>query len=81
MKQLTLLALVCLFAACGSGEGDSSPAAEPVDAAPASAPAPSVGAEIATGMNNQMDRAKNVENQVMQQKARIDEAVDGEKKP
>ena len=68
------LALAVALTACGSE--DSATAADDGNAKPANSErAPTVGKEIADDFNSSMDRAKNVENQVMQQKQDIDKAL------
>ncbi len=67
MKILTVLALTLTLVACGSDEAAE---AEPtVDAAP------TVGKEIADNYNRALDQAREVENQVMEQKRKIEEAL------
>jgi len=61
MKMLTLLAIALTLVACGS---DKSEEAEPT-----------VGKEIADDYNRAMDKAREVENQVMEQKRKMDEAL------
>ena len=73
MKTLSAMlsanVLLVMLVACGSDESaDSGPAAT-------TERAPTVGAEIADDFNNSIDRAKNVEDQVMQQKDRMDAAL------
>jgi hypothetical protein len=70
MRILTVLVLAAMLSACGSEEtADNRPAAD-------TERAPTVGAEIARDLKDPMDRAKNVEDQVMNQKDRIDAALD-----
>ena len=70
MRILTVLTLAAMLSACGSEEAaDNRPVAD-------TERAPTVGAEIARDLKNPMDRAKNVEDQVMDQKLRIDAALD-----
>ena len=63
MKILTMLALSVALVACGG----SDEAAETE---------PTVGKEIADDYNRQLEEARAVEDQVMQQKQKIDEALD-----
>jgi hypothetical protein len=68
MKFLTMLAIALTLVACGADE--------------ATEREPTVGKEIADDYNRQMDKAREVENQVMEQKRRIDEALaEGESRP
>ena len=69
MKILTMLLLALTLVACGSDELADG-ATEVVEEK-----APNVGKEIADDYNRAMDRAKNVENQVMEQKQKIDAAL------
>ena len=69
MKILTMLLLALTLIACGSDESADG-ATEVVEER-----APTVGKEIADDYNRAMDRAKNVENQVMEQKRKIDAAL------
>ncbi len=64
MKILTMLALALTLVACGS---DDSKEAEEA--------APTVGKEIADDYNRAMDQARAVEEQAMEQKRKIDEAL------
>ena len=61
MKILTMLAVALTLVACGS---DESVEAEPT-----------VGQEIADDYNRAMDKAREVEDQMMQQKQKIDDAL------
>lgn len=63
MKILTMLAMTMALVACGSS--DEAAEAEPT-----------VGKEIADDYNRQLDQARAVEDQVMQQKRKIDEALE-----
>lgn len=63
MKFLTIIATALALAACGSAS-DEPPEREPT-----------VGKEIADDYNRQLDRARAVEDQAMQQKQKIDEAL------
>ena len=68
MKFLTMLAIALTLVACGADE--------------ATEREPTVGKEIADDYNRQMDKAREVEIQVMEQKRRIDEALaEGESRP
>lgn len=64
MKFLTIIAMALALAACGSKDR-----AEPAEREP------TVGKEIADDYNRQLDRARAVEDQAMQQKQKIDEAL------
>lgn len=61
MKVLTILALVATLAACGSDRSAEEK--------------PTVGKEIADDYNRQLDDARAVEDQVMEQKRQMDEAL------
>lgn len=61
MKLMTIIAMALMLTACS---GD-----EPAEREP------TVGKEIADDYNRQMDQARAVEDQVMQQKQQIDEAL------
>ncbi len=61
MKILTMLAIALSLVACGSDE--------------AAEAEPTVGKEIADDYNRQLEKARAVEDQVMQQKQMIDEAL------
>lgn len=63
MKILTMLAIAMALVACGSSD-------EAVEAEP------TVGKEIADDYNRQLEKARAVEDQVMQQKQKIDEALE-----
>ena len=65
MKILTMLALALSLIACSSENSGKRQEREPT-----------VGKEIADDYNRQMDKARAVEEQVMQQKQRIDEALE-----
>lgn len=62
MKILTMLAIALTLVACGSDE-----AREEAE--------PTVGKEIADDYNRALDEARAVEEQVMEQKKKIDEAL------
>ncbi len=64
MKKITLLIAVPFLWACSPDADDE-----------ASAPA-TVGEEIAGGYNDALDKARAVEDQVMEQKRKLDEAVE-----
>ncbi len=71
MKILTMLAIAVSLVACGSDKATETEEREPT-----------VGKEIADDYNRQMDKARAVEDQVMQQKQKIDEALqDAESRP
>lgn len=61
MKILTMLVMVLALTACSSDESSEDE--------------PTVGKEIADDYNRQMDKARDVEDQVMEQKRQIDEAL------
>ena len=61
MKTLLVLAMSLFAFACSSGDSDSREE--------------TIGKEIADDYNAAMDQAQNVENQVMEQKQKIDEAL------
>ncbi len=67
MKILIVLALALTLMACGS---DDSARAEPAAKA-----APTVGKEIADNYNRALNEARAVEDQAMEQKQKIDEAL------
>ena len=62
MKTLLLLALSLAFIGCSSGESDE--------------PEETVGAEIAAGYNQQMEKARQVEELSFEHKDRMDAALD-----
>ena len=64
MKILTMLVLALTLVACGSDDSQEAAEAEPT-----------VGKEIADDYNRAMDQARAVEEQVMEQKRKIDEAL------
>ena len=61
MKILTMLAVALTLLACGSDEPQERE--------------PTIGTEIAEDYNEAMDKAREVENQVMEQKEKIDAAL------
>ncbi len=61
MKMLTMFAFVLTLVACGSDEPEERE--------------PTIGTEIAEEYNEAMDKAREVENQVMEQKEKIDAAL------
>ena len=61
MKILTMLAMASVLVACGPDESDEAE--------------PTIGKEIADDYNRQLDKARAVEDQVMEQKRNIDEAL------
>ncbi len=73
MKILTLLAASLTFFGCSSDDDTAEPREE------------TVGAEIASGYNQQMNKARNVEIQLDQHKRDLDAAIDdsdpGKSKP
>ncbi len=64
MKFITTLAIALMLVACGSDKSDEAVEAEPT-----------IGKEIADDYNRAMDKARAVEEQAMQQKQKIDEAL------
>jgi hypothetical protein len=64
MKFMTTLAIALMLVACGSDNADQAVEAEPT-----------VGKEIADDYNRAMDKARAVEEQAMEQKRKIDEAL------
>ncbi len=65
MKFITMLAIALMLVACGSDKSDEAVEVEPT-----------VGKEIADDYNRAMDKARAVEEQAMQQKQKIDEALE-----
>ena len=65
MKFLPMLAIALMLVACGSDKSDEAVEAEPT-----------VGKVIADDYNRAMDKARAVEEQAMQQKQKIDEALE-----
>ncbi len=65
MKFMTMLAIALMLVACGSDKSDEMVEAEPT-----------IGKEIADDYNRAMDKARAVEEQAMQQKQKIDEALE-----
>ncbi len=65
MKLMTMLAVAVMLVACGSDKSDEAIEAEPT-----------VGKEIADDYNRAMDKARAVEEQAMEQKRKIDEALE-----
>ena len=61
MKILTMVAIALALVACGSDEAEEAE--------------PTVGQEIADDYNRAMDKAREVEDQVMEQKQKIDDAL------
>ena len=61
MKILTMLAFALTLVACGSDEPEERE--------------PTIGTEIAEDYNEAMDKAREVENQMMEQKEKIDAAL------
>ena len=61
MKTLTMLAFAITLVACGSDEPEERE--------------PTIGTEIAEDYNRAMDKAREVEQQVMEQKDKIDAAL------
>ena len=65
MKVMTMLGIALMLVACGSDKSDEVVEVEPT-----------VGKEIADDYNRAMDKARAVEEQAMQQKQKIDEALE-----
>jgi hypothetical protein len=65
MKTLTMLAVALTLVACSSDESTKTEEREPT-----------VGKEIADDYNRQLEKARAVEDQVMEQKRKIDEALE-----
>jgi len=61
MKILIILTMSLLVFACSSGESDSREE--------------TIGKEIADGFNESMDKARAIEDQMMEQKEKMDEAL------
>jgi len=75
MKILTILAFALTLVACGSDD------AADLQSEVVEERAPTVGQEIADDFNSSMDKARQVEEQAMEQKRKIDAALaeaDGE---
>ena len=64
MKFITMLAIALTLVACGSDNSEEAVETEPT-----------VGKEIADDYNRALDQARAVEDQAMQQKQKIDEAL------
>ena len=64
MKIMTILATALMLVACGSDKSEVTEETEPT-----------VGKVIADDYNRQLEKARAVEDQVMEQKQRIDEAL------
>jgi len=73
MKTLTCTVLLLALAACGAEDAPESTTQS--DAAAAAGRAPTVGTEIANEFNSSLDKAKAVEAQALQQKRKIDDAL------
>jgi outer membrane lipopolysaccharide assembly protein LptE/RlpB len=73
MKQLTLLtAMAWMLAACGASDSDEVEVRDEGE---------TVGAEIASDYNRQMDRARNVEIQLDDHKRDLDAAIEQQTDP
>ena len=70
MKALITVVFTLMLYACGSGSSD-----EPGDSRN-SGRQETVGTEIANDYNNAMDKARNVENLTLEQKNRLDAALE-----
>jgi len=64
MKLMIMLAIALTLVACGSDKSDEAVEAEPT-----------IGKEIADDYNRALDQARAVEEQAMEQKRKIDEAL------
>lgn len=64
MKVLTMLAVALMLVACGSNDAEKTEKAEPT-----------VGKEIADDYMRDMEKAHAVEDQIMEQKNKMDEAL------
>ena len=77
MKTLLVLAMSLLMVACSSDERDSAAVRDNSDSrAGSAAREETIGTEIARDLNKPMNRAHNVEDQVMDQKAKLDAALE-----
>jgi len=77
MKTLLILAMSLLVVACSSGERDTAAVRDNSGSRSDSAARPeTIGTEIARDLNKPMNRARNVENVVMDQKAELDKALE-----
>ena len=70
MKILTVIVLALMLPGCGSDE------AADIESEVVEERAPTVGKEIADEFNSSMDRARQVEEQAMEQKRKIDAALE-----
>ncbi len=70
MKTLLVLAISLFVVACSSDERDTAVVRDN-----SAVREETIGTEIATSLNRPMDKARNVENQVMDQKAKLDAAL------
>jgi len=76
MKIPGLIAIALAVAGCGADEASQNDAIGGPGDAPASAErAPTVGKDIADELNSSLDRAKAVEEQALQQKQKVDDAL------
>jgi len=73
MKTLLVLALSLFGVACSSG--DPGAREDTISRVKTADQEETIGAEIAAGLNKPMNKAMNVENQVMDQKAKLDAAL------
>jgi hypothetical protein len=77
MKTLLILAVSLLVVACSSDERDSAVVRyNSFSRSDAAVRDETIGTEIARDLNKPMNRARNVENTVMDQKAKLDEALE-----
>lgn len=76
MKTVFITTLLLLVAACGSGESD-----EVKVRTDSGSESETVGAEIATDYNRQMNRARNVEIQLDDHKRDLDAAIEKQTDP
>ena len=72
MKNGMLIAAMAIMAACSAGESDEVTAGDEGE---------TVGAEIASDYNRQMNRARNVEIQLDDHKRNLDDAIEKQTNP
>jgi hypothetical protein len=77
MKALLVLAMLLSIVACSSDERDSAVVRDNSGSrSDSAAREETIGTEIARDLNKPMNRARNVENQVMDQKEKLDAALE-----
>ena len=77
MKALLVLAMSLFVVACSSDEQDSAVVRDNSGSrSDAATREETIGTEIARDLNKPMNRARNVENQVMDQKEKLDAALE-----